>query len=113
MAGKVSVATNPSSTNLLCRNSIPTSWNENGYPLLIMGENARRIEKDSLKNGAILDVHAARILTEKGIDANRSYIDFVREMICRVTENVDEQSADSMIEAMLKLSEYLEDGAKN
>ena len=68
MAGKVSVATNPSSTNLLCRNSIPTSWNENGYPLLIMGENARRIEKDSLKNGAILDVHAARILTEKGID---------------------------------------------
>ena len=52
-------------------------------------------------------------LTEKGIDANRSYLDFVREMICRVTENVDEQSADSMIEAMLKLSEYLEGGAKN
>lgn len=52
-------------------------------------------------------------LTEKGTDANRSYLDFVRDMICRVTENVDEQSADSMIEAMLRLSEYLEDGAKN
>jgi len=52
-------------------------------------------------------------LTEKGAEANRSYLDFVRDMICRVTENVDEQSADSMIEAMLKLSEYLEGGAKN
>jgi len=52
-------------------------------------------------------------LTEKGAEANRSYLDFVRDMICRVTENVDEQSADSMIEAMLKLSEYLEGGANN
>lgn len=52
-------------------------------------------------------------LTEKGTAANRCYLDFVRDMICRVTEKVDEQSADSMIEAMLRLSEYLEDGSKS
>ncbi len=51
-------------------------------------------------------------LTEKGKEANRSYLDFVRQMIYRITEDVDEASADTMIAALLRLSEYLENGAE-
>lgn len=52
-------------------------------------------------------------LTEKGTDANRKYLDFVKEMICRVTGDLDEQTADGMIESLLKLCEYLEESVKN
>jgi DNA-binding MarR family transcriptional regulator len=51
-------------------------------------------------------------LTEKGEKANRVYLDFVKDMICSVTADLDEQAADGMIATMLKLCEYLEDGAK-
>ena len=43
-------------------------WNDDGYPLMLMGEDARTVDKERLKNGAILDVVSARILTERGID---------------------------------------------
>ena len=52
-------------------------------------------------------------LTEKGKAANRIYLDFVREMICCITEDIDEQSADRMIESLMKMGEYLEEGTKN
>lgn len=51
-------------------------------------------------------------LTDKGVAANREYLDFQREMIAYITKDIDEQSADSMIEALFKLSEYLENGAE-
>lgn len=50
-------------------------------------------------------------LTEKGVEANRIYLDFEREMIYAVTKDLDEQSADAMIAALFGLSEYLEAGA--
>lgn len=50
-------------------------------------------------------------LTEKGAEANRCYLDFVRKMIYEITKELDEQSADTMIEALFSLSEYLEAGA--
>lgn len=53
---------------ILAANSIPTSFIENDYPVFIAGENAKYIEPDILKNGAIIDITAARILTESGID---------------------------------------------
>ena len=65
---KMHASVNPASVGILSKNSIPTSWNENGYPFLVIGENARTIDKNMLKNGAVLDVVAARILTERGID---------------------------------------------
>lgn len=52
-------------------------------------------------------------LTDQGMEANRRYLDFVREMICSITKDLDEQSADSMIAALLSLSEYLESGAES
>lgn len=54
---------------LLSSNSIPTSYEEqNDYPLFIMGENARYIDTSRITKGAILDIPAARILRERGID---------------------------------------------
>ena len=50
-------------------------------------------------------------LTEKGREANRAYLDFEREMIAEITKNIDEASADAMIDALLRMSEYLEAGA--
>lgn len=51
-------------------------------------------------------------LTDNGAMANREYLDFLRDMIAYITKDIDEQSADSMIEALFKLSEFLENGAE-
>ena len=53
---------------LLSKNSIPTAYTVGEYPALVCGENARGIGRELLKNGAILDVPAAAILTKSGID---------------------------------------------
>lgn len=59
---------NSTSTGILSKNTIPTSYDICGYPLLVLGENARYVEREELKNGAILDVKAAEILKDRGID---------------------------------------------
>ena len=48
--------------------------------------------------------------TEKGAEANRKYLDFVRNMIWYISKDLDEQTSDVMIEALMKLGEYLENG---
>ncbi len=53
---------------LLARNSIPSAFNGSGLPMLICGENARYVDLKDLKYGAVLDIVAARILTERGVD---------------------------------------------
>lgn len=54
---------------LLSSNSLPTAFEaNNGYPVLVFGENAKYIPLDELKNGAILDVTAANILKSRGVD---------------------------------------------
>ena len=52
----------------LSNNSIPTSFEKNDYPALVIGENAKYVTKEDLKNGAILDVKAAEILNRRGFD---------------------------------------------
>lgn len=62
-------AVRPPAHDILSANSVPTCYEkQTDYPLLIMGENARHIELSRLSQGAILDVAAARILKERGID---------------------------------------------
>ena len=51
-------------------------------------------------------------LTDAGEEANRKYLDFVREMILEVGRDLDEESADSMISSILNLSDYLESNAE-
>ena len=68
LANKLLHAIVPPSRTLLAQNSIPTAFEACGYPLLLIGENARYVEREQLKNGAILDIRAAKILKARGID---------------------------------------------
>ncbi len=54
--------------DILSKNSIPVSYEDSGYPVFICGENARYVTGQELMHGAILDVSAAEILQDKGID---------------------------------------------
>ena len=55
--------------DLLSANSIPTCYDDKStYPVLLIGENARHIDLDRLRFGAILDGAAAQILTARGVD---------------------------------------------
>jgi len=55
--------------DLLSANSIPTCYTQgSGYPLLVVGENARHVALDRLESGAILDISAAHILQDRGVD---------------------------------------------
>ncbi len=56
------------SRELLARNAIATCFEGNEYPLLLVGENAKYIDLEELKKGAILDVKAAEILKKRGVD---------------------------------------------
>ena len=47
-------------------------------------------------------------LTEKGESANRTYLNFVRNMLCEIGKDLDETVADQMIETLLRLSDYLD-----
>lgn len=53
---------------LISQNSIPTSYRESGYPALVLGVDAKDVTLDDLCHGAIIDVEAANILQNKGID---------------------------------------------
>ncbi len=53
---------------MLSDNSIPTTYEGTGYVGIAFGENARHLEPENMKNGMILDIRAAKILMERGID---------------------------------------------
>ena len=53
---------------ILSRNTIPTTYEDSDFPVLLYGENAKYIDEEELKNGAILDIVAAKILQSRGID---------------------------------------------
>ncbi|MBO7214353.1 MAG: hypothetical protein J6V66_02535, partial [Clostridia bacterium] len=53
---------------ILSKNSIPTCFEDSGYPVLVFGENAKHVCVSDLKNGAILDIRSADILQKRGID---------------------------------------------
>lgn len=54
--------------DVLCRNSIPTAYEETGLPVLVLGENGRHVPLEKLRNGAILDGAAAELLQRRGVD---------------------------------------------
>lgn len=53
---------------MLSDNSIPTIYEGNDGVGIAFGENARHLPKEAFENGLILDIRAAKILMEKGID---------------------------------------------
>ena len=48
--------------------SVPSTYRGEGITGICFGENARNLPLSALKNGMILDVIAAKILTERGVD---------------------------------------------
>ncbi len=62
------------SLNFTAVTSMPTSFDKSGINVLF-GENARVIPRNELKNGSIIDITAAKILTERGIDVGISNAD--------------------------------------
>ena len=74
------------SHQLLSANAVPTIFDETGdLPVMVAGENARYVDERALKNGAILDAEAARILMSRGIDTGLTWIGQVaveRERFC-------------------------------
>lgn len=68
-ATKLAQFVRSSSRQLLSRNGISTVYSGLGdYPVFLYGENARYATPEMLKNGAILDVPAAKALMDMGID---------------------------------------------
>lgn len=56
------------SSKMLSENTIPTSYSENDGVGIAFGESARHLPKEAFDHSLILDVRAARILMEAGID---------------------------------------------
>lgn len=48
--------------------TIPTTYEGKGVCGIMFGENARHFDESALENGLIIDILAAKILTDKGID---------------------------------------------
>lgn len=59
----------------LCYNTIPTVYEGDGVCGIVFDENARNLPKEALKNGLIIDIAAAEILTERGIDTGLEKIE--------------------------------------
>jgi len=53
---------------ILSKNGIPTCYESSEYPVMVCGESARHIPLEMLENGALLDIVAAKIISERGID---------------------------------------------
>lgn len=52
----------------LAFNTVPTVYEGDGICGIVFDENARKLPKEALKNGLILDIAAAEILMERGVD---------------------------------------------
>lgn len=68
---------------MLACNTIPTVYEGNGVCGIVFDENARNMPLSALKNGLILDIAAAEILIERGIDVG---IEKIGEMVCNGRE---------------------------
>ena len=60
----------PSAARVLSASAIPTVYEGVGVTGIAFGENAYQLTEDDLKNGMILDVLAAKILTDRAILAD-------------------------------------------
>lgn len=68
LVSRLSMTAENPAANLLSRLSIPTSYEKTDYPAAVLGENARGIDRELLRCGAILDAISAKILSEAGVD---------------------------------------------
>lgn len=55
-------------SDMIAKNGISSCYEDSEYPVVVSGEDARYISLEKLKNGAVIDAVAAKILTERGVD---------------------------------------------
>lgn len=55
-------------TKMLAANAIPIAYRNCGYGTLVFGENAKYLTQEDTNGGLILDIAAAKIMMEQGID---------------------------------------------
>lgn len=88
---------------LLCENAISSVYNSSAdYPVIVFGENARYIPEEELKNGAILDIVAAGILSERGVDVGLTScesFDFSGELFAEENDEISNISGVAMYKA--------------
>nr|MBE6545733.1 hypothetical protein [Oscillospiraceae bacterium] len=102
-------------TELLSKNSIPTTYSGEGLPLLVFGQSAATVTEEQLKQGAILDVKAAEILRDRGVDTGILYSEkktfdaerFVKEGGIAKVINNGAQYELTLKESAEVISEYL------
>lgn len=91
MANKAADCYKAFSADLLSKNSIPTCYTENEYPVIVCGESARYIPLNRLKNGAILDCKAAVILKNRGVDTGILSVEEINDVRGEYYINADEK----------------------
>lgn len=63
----------------LACNAIPTVYEGDGVCGIVFDENARNMPLSALENGLILDIAAAEILSDRGIDVG---LEMIRDVVC-------------------------------
>lgn len=72
----------PHASKLLSSIGLPTVYEGKGVCGILFGENARYIPKDELDGGMILDLDAARILSERGVDVGLKSFKKLDRAVC-------------------------------
>ena len=81
----------PFSSKFLADNSVPTVYEGEGVCGIAFGENIRSVPKSAFKKGMIIDVHAARVLMQMGVDVG------IEKIGDRVTVNEEEYRGEHQI----------------
>ena len=87
---------------------IPTVYKEDGICGAAFGENVNLVSENAMKNGLVIDLRAAEILRDKGIDTGlisrgeRVYTDFCNEYFEEYKQNVLLTNTDKLYKTTLK-----------
>ena len=78
-----------SAAKLLADNTVPITYGEDAEVFAVLGENARALPENIRKKHLILDVRAAKILTEQGIDVGLERVgeSILPDLLCYVDQN--------------------------
>lgn len=77
---------------LISRNAIPVTFDSCDGPVFVAGENAKYIDLNMLKRGAVLDIKAADYLSRRGIDTG-----FISEESCEPDEEIFIEEGDHLL----------------
>jgi len=80
------------SRELISRNTIPVTFDSCDGPVFVAGENAKYIDPEMLKRGAVLDIKAADLLARRGIDTG-----FISEEPCEPDEEIFIEEKDHLL----------------